>query len=382
MELYADRMYCTGCTACYAICPKKAISMEMDSEGFLYPKIDTTKCVECGICAKVCKQRTNIEKTEEIEVYIGQNTDVEDLKKSSSGAIFPVLAKYILENNGVVCGAAFDNRYKCRHIIVDNKEDLSVLMGSKYVQSDLGDVFESIVSYLSIGKKVLFSGTPCQVAGLKSYISRKEKRLNFENLILIDILCHGCPSPKVFNEYLLYRMKKDNGDAFTRISFRDKVKGWRNFYNTYQYQNGSTYSVPCGEDMYFRGFLRNAFLRPSCYKCQFKQLNRVSDITLGDSWAMEKIVPGVDDDKGHSFIVCHTKKAKELICNLSDEVRLIRINKQIENGGLYESAFLNPERKKIFKNLGKMSFDKLYSKYFSDRLILRIRRTVARKLQK
>lgn len=246
----------------------------------------------------------------------------------------------------------------------------------------LGDVFESVKKYLDSGRIVLFSGTPCQVAGLKAYIKNACGTDENDKLILVDILCHGCPSPAVFKKYLLYRQRKDKGDKIVKISFRDKVQGWRNFYNTYKYQNGVSYSVPCGEDIYFRGFLRNAFLRPSCYKCNFKQLERVSDITLGDSWSMESIVPGVDNDKGHSFIISHTRKGAKIVSDLDCVVNLVEISKQIENGGLYESAYLNMERQKIFSNLNKMSFEKLYARYFSDRLILRIRRAIARKLQR
>lgn len=382
MKLYVNKTQCTGCTACFSICPKKAITMEEDSEGFLYPVIDSLKCVECGKCVKICKQQTLLDCTEETEVFIGQNNDDEELKESSSGAIFPAIAQYILDQKGLVCGAAFDSENVCRHFIIDNREDLKKLQGSKYVQSSLGDVFERIEKYLAAGRIVLFSGTPCQVAGLKSYISDMRGTGKDDNLVLVDLLCHGCPSPAVFKKYLSYRQQEDNGDKIVKISFRDKAHGWRNFYNTYQYQNGAAYSVPCGEDLYFRGFLRNAFLRPSCYKCKFKQLERASDITLGDSWSMASIVPGVDNDKGHSFIISHTKKGAKIISDLDRVIHLVKISKTIENGGLYEPAFLNPERDKIFKNLDKMSFEKLYARYFSDRLILRIKRTIARKVQK
>lgn len=209
-----------------------------------------------------------------------------------------------------------------------------------------------------------------------------EKKYEEDSLILVDILCHGCPSPTVFKKYLSYRQQEDKGDKIVKISFRDKTYGWRNFYNTYHYQNGVVYSVPCGEDMYFRGFLRNVFLRPSCYKCEFKQLERVSDITLGDSWSMESIVPSVDNGKGHSFIICHTKKALRIIAELDHVISLLPVSKEIENGGLYASAYMNPERKRLFRNLDKMSFEKLYARYFSDRLILKIRRTIARRTQR
>lgn len=173
MELYSDKAQCTGCTACFAICPRKAITMTEDSEGFLYPVIDTSKCVECGMCVKSCEQRTVLRSKNDTVVFIGQNTDREILKNSSSGAVFPALANYILDKGGVVCGAAFDTENVCRHCLVDNKEDLSRLLGSKYVQSVLDDVFERIAGYLNIGRKVLFTGTPCQVAGLKAYISNR-----------------------------------------------------------------------------------------------------------------------------------------------------------------------------------------------------------------
>ncbi len=171
MEVYTDKTQCTGCTACFSICSKKAITMTEDAEGFLYPVIDDLKCVKCGKCSKVCKQRTSWNRAEETRVFIGQNKDDIDLKKSSSGAIFPVIAQYVLNQNGLVCGAGFDSENVCRHFIVDNKEDLNRLLGSKYVQSALGDVYERVGKYLAAGKKVLFSGTPCQIAGLKTYVN-------------------------------------------------------------------------------------------------------------------------------------------------------------------------------------------------------------------
>lgn len=381
MEVYTDKTQCTGCTACFSICSKKAITMTEDTEGFLYPVIDDLKCVKCGKCIKVCEQRTSWNRAEETKVFIGQNKNDVDLKRSSSGAIFPAVARYILNQDGLVCGAAFDSENVCRHFIVDNAEDLNRLLGSKYVQSAIGDVFENIKNYLDAGKKVLFSGTPCQVAGLKAYINNAGGDKN-DNLILADVLCHGCPSPAVFRKYLSYRLQEDKGDELVKISFRDKSHGWRDSYNTYQYQNGVVYSVPCGDDMYFRGFLRNAFLRPSCYKCEFKQLERVSDITLGDSWSMESVAPGLDNDKGHSFIICHNSKGTEVISELNYMIGLIPVFKQIENGGLYESAYLNPERKKIFRNLDRTSFDRLYERYFSDRLDLKIKRAIARRMQR
>lgn len=272
-------------------------------------------------------------------------------------------------------GASFDDQFVLKHIAVKREGDLDKILGSKYVQSDLTNTFEDVYKLLQNKKMVMYVGTPCQIEGLASFL--KLKKAEVSNLLLVDLMCHGCPSPLVFKKYLQYRKQTDGGDEFVCVNFRDKITGWRAFSNTYIYKNGKKYSASV--DIFFRGFLRNAYLRPSCYNCQFKDIERVSDITLGDSWSMENIAPGLDNDKGHSFVVCHTPKGRSMIEEVKDKLSLFLVNNKIENGGLYESAYLNLERKRIFKNLEKMNFDKLYNKYFSDKIWLRIRRTLARK---
>ena len=375
MELYKNKEMCTGCTACKNICPKQAISMVTDSEGFLYPIIDESKCVDCGLCNVVCPTIGLKEKNKTIVSYIAQNTNEGDLKKSSSGGVVVLLARKILDKGGSVFGAAFDESLELKHIEVNSVEELDLVLGSKYVQSNPADSFSTVHKLLKEQKVVMYVGTPCEIEGLSSYLNLK--KADTSNLLLVDIMCHGCPSPLVFKKYLGYRKRIDGGDEFVKINFRDKIKGWRNISNTYTYKNGKEYTA--NVDIFFRGFLRNAYLRPSCYACHFKEIDRVSDITLGDSWSMGSINAGLDNDKGHSFVICHTPKGEEAITSSKDELFLFKVNSKIENGGLYESAYLNPEREKIFKNLEKLDFDELYNRYFSDKIWLKIRRTLARK---
>lgn len=305
---------CSGCSACFAICPKNAIEMKYDSEGFLSPVIDRSKCIECHKCENVCPMEKTQYFNSTIEYcYAAVNKDEKARFTSSSGAVFPLLANYILENDGYVCGAAVDNELVTRHIIVSNqnKKYLKKIYGSKYVQSDMNTVFVQVKKLLDENKTVLFSGTPCQVAGLKSFLGKE-----YEKLLTVDIICHGTPSPGVLKLYL-----SEVGAVLPKISglsFRDKALGWRSVKLTFTDDNDTIFfSERIGENPYLKAFQQNAVSRLSCHSCPFTKIFRVSDITLGDFWKITELSPNYKDNRGTSLIFCNSPKGESVYTIIS-----------------------------------------------------------------
>lgn len=311
-----DKEKCCVCSSCANICPYNCISLISDKEGFLYPYVDKDKCIECGMCEKACPilYKSNI--VRENVAYISFANENNIRTNSSSGGIFPVIAEFILDNKGIVFGAAFDLNFEVHHIGIYDKKDLSKLMGSKYVQSDMGTIYKEARDELLCGRKVLFSGTPCQIAGLKKFLKKE-----YENLFTIDLLCHGVPSPKLWEKYLRDQ-EELYGASIENISMRKKTLGWRLFSMNIQFDNGDIYSKNLKEDRFMRLFLNNICLRPSCYNCEFKDVNRNSDITLGDCWGIEKYMPYMDDDMGTSVIITHSKKGQEILRQISGRITI------------------------------------------------------------
>lgn len=263
---------CCGCSACIQICPKQCISMNEDNEGFLYPEIEKDICINCGLCEKVCPELYPGIMRKPLKVFAIKNKDEEIRKKSSSGGIFTVLAETVIREGGVVFGAKFNENWEVVHDYTVTKDGLAAFRGSKYVQSRMGDCFSKAKSFLDQGKKVLFSGTPCQIAGLKRFL-RKE----YNNLLTVDFICHGVPSPKVWRMYLDETVVRQcEKKAFIEeVSFRDKRLGWKKYSVSLLFSttigNGAKNSVlvsePFTENLFMRGFLYDVYLRPSCYQC-------------------------------------------------------------------------------------------------------------------
>lgn len=301
---------CYGCAACKQICPKQCIIMEEDSEGFLYPKVDQNSCVHCGMCERVCPTiQMNIQcrlQKNIIQAYIAYiNNDAIRLQ-SSSGGVFTVLAEQIIDEGGVVFGAAFDAEFMVHHICVTNLNDLCKLRGSKYLQSRMENAYAETKKYLSSGRKVLFSGTACQLAGLKWYLGKE-----YENLLTVDVLCHGVPSPKLWHKYLK-EQEREHGAKTSAISFRNKDTGWKTYSVQIEFDDHTKYEQLASKDAYMRLFLSDICLRPSCHNCRFKEFPRVSDITLGDCWGVENHSPEMNDNKGVSVIIINTDKGQKL----------------------------------------------------------------------
>lgn len=359
MEKVIEEKQCSGCQACANICPKKAISMIADEKGFLRPVIDQEKCINCGLCKRTCPVLKNV-KTESLKkVYACYNKNEEERINSSSGGIFILLAKSIIKKDGVVFGAYLDEDQKVRHSYAETEEELVKFMGSKYVQSDVNETYKKVKEFLLQDRYVLFTGTPCQIEGLKAYLQK-----DYEKLYTQDIICHGAPSPLVWEKYKKYR-KEIDVDTPIEISFRNKDEGWKLFNLKFSYKN-KAYKKNQHEDLFMKAFLKNTILRDSCYNCAFKKLDRISDITLADFWGIQNVHPELDDNKGTSVLIVNSEKGKELFELIKEE--LVYTESNIEyvkqyNSSMIKSVNPDPNREKFFANLNEMTFDKLVAKY-------------------
>lgn len=303
---------CTGCGVCKIICPQKCISMRSNKRGFLEPNIIVEDCVQCGLCKKKCPISSVVGKREVINVYAACAKEIELLKQSTSGGFFGVLGKYIIENNGIVYGAAFDQSLHVRHIGISNDKELCQLQGSKYVQSEIYNILEEIACNLKQRKKVLFCGTGCQIAALNNFLGNE-----YENLFTVELVCHGVPSPKVFEKYINW-LEKKRGEKIEEYNFRTKKKRTIGDHNQVYYKTQSKeYFDFIYKDPYYDSFLTGKTLRESCCNCQYKGNKRVADITLGDFWGIEKCIKDFPLDNGVSLVFINSLKGRELFKSIS-----------------------------------------------------------------
>ena len=366
-KLKQRNLTCCGCTACYAICPKNAITMSANAEGFKYPVIDKNKCIDCGLCCKVCP----LDKAYEVQVkaqtsFACTAKDENFVKQSSSGGVFAILANMFIEKQAVIYGAAFDGDWNVKHIRVNQKEDLKKLYTSKYVQSDMSDNFKFVKADLDSSKEVLFAGTPCQVAGLKSYLGK-----DYDNLTTVDFICHGVPSPLVWKCYLNEKAESLKS-KITDISFRDKKDGWKNFGFMIKTEDQNINYEKAGDNIYMNGFLKDLYLRPSCYDCKFKTLNRASDITLADFWGIDKVLTEMYDEKGVSLCWTSSKKGSEILAKVLEKTVYQKVDLQEavrHNSAALKSVNMHKNRDKFFKAFAESHDDvtKLIKKYYDTR---------------
>lgn len=357
-----DKSKCSGCHACMSVCPKSAIKMKCDDEGFLYPFVDKEECIDCGLCEVACQAINPIVNTRTPKAYACYNTDEDIRLQSSSGGVFTAIAKWIISQNGIVFGAGFDDNLNVVHMEIDNEKDLSKLRGSKYVQSVIGNNFIKAKEYLDAGRIVLFTGTPCQIDGLLQYLKK-----DYPNLYTQDIICHGVPSPKVWRKYLEYQeiCFNEKIKSNSNPQFRNKRIGWTSFSQVLIFENNKEYAENFKNDLYMKTFLKNVSLRHSCYDCHSKTLDRNSDITLADLWGCKDIVPEMFDDKGTSFVMINSKKGKELFEKILSQFvyKQIDLNKAVVyNTSAYQSVKTPQKRKWFFENLDELQFDKLVEK--------------------
>ena len=320
---------CTGCFGCYNACPKKAIQMKLDRSGFLTPIIDKDLCNNCGICNKYCPVINNF--TNHIinpKVFASRAKDERSLLKSSSGGVFGELAKYFLKEGGIIYGAGFDPEFNLHHLEIKKISDLPRIQGSKYIQSSIDLSYRESINNLLKNKKVLFCGTPCQIASLNLFIKKLEPSLQ-KNILTCDVVCHGVPSVIIFKRYI-NRLQKKYKSRINNISFRSKKNGWRNFSMEIRFDNLNKKYLKCHRvDPFMQEFLSNNYLRRSCYDCEFSRLPRYGDITLGDLWGAKS---GFYNPKGVSFISINSKKGEETIKKLYEKGVIILKEYSLEEG--------------------------------------------------
>lgn len=354
---------CCGCGACVLKCPKTCIKMEENTEGFLYPIVDIKECIQCGLCRTVCptEQEKGQVTDPELFSYAVINTNDDERKNSSSGGVFSALAKWTIENEGVVFGAALsDDKKTCVHIMIDRIEEIEKLQGSKYLQSSTNLCFQQARTMLEKNRKVLYTGTPCQIEGLLLFLNKE-----YDNLICVDLICHGVSSPKAWRIYLEESEQKASSKV-KKVLFREKTDGWKNSSLFVSFENGHGYRQNIDRDAYMISFLKNVNLRHSCYACQFKGINRKSDITIGDFWGAEKILPRMDDGKGTSLVLIHNAKGYQIFNMIKDCIKFeeVDIDDALQyNPAVIQSAYPHPKRAIFFKKLGELPYDKLVQKY-------------------
>ncbi len=322
-----DKEYnCTGCGCCESLCPVSAIKMKENKKGFLYPVINEKYCINCGICKKNCPNLGRINKeNNELKIYAMKNSNEDIRESSSSGGFFYNYAKLILELSGTIYGASFNSFNEVEHIRITELDNLKKLQGSKYVQSKINNSYIDVQKDLENDKFVLFSGTPCQVEGLKTFLSKK--KTSTEKLYTCDIICHGVPSPKIFNDYLT-ELEKQYNSKIKNINFRHKENNLtQNIKITFE--NGDTYlSNYYKNDKFYKLFLDNVILRDSCYECKYSSFNRVGDISLGDFWGIENSIQNFDDNKGVSLVLVNTQKGKDIFNKLKNDFDFVETSKE------------------------------------------------------
>lgn len=353
-NVLSEKEECCGCSACYNICPVQAIEMKPDEEGFLYPIISEKKCIGCGRCKKVCPIIHKPEKFSLKLAYGCYAKKWEEQMSSSSGGVFSVLARRILLEKGVVCGAAYDKNQMVFHLIIDSEEELYKLKETKYVQSQINKIYVDIKKYLMQNKTVLFSGTPCQVAGLKGFLEKE-----YDNLICIDLICHGVPSPEVWKRYLEF---VSNKREIEKVTFRNKSQGMNKITLDYQLSNGTIIKENYSESLYIKGFIQNLYVRPSCFECKFKGTTRCSDLTIGDFWAVKEYHPQFFNDRGVSAAIIHSENGKKWIDKVKGDLNIIQATtKEIAcwNECLLQSTIRNPKRVEFFSQWDRQKLESL-----------------------
>ena len=372
----AKKDFCTGCLACANVCSQNAIRILTEQEGFYYPYILKDKCTKCGKCMDVCYiLNNNLKSNKDCDkFYFGKNSNTKKQETSQSGGAFWAIAEYIYSGKGVVYGAALDDKFQTRHVRTLNAETGKKLKGSKYVQSYIGNTYRRAQRDLKNGRKVLFSGTPCQIAGLYSYLNTK--RESIENLFTCDLICHGVPSPRIFHSYLKF-MEDKYYKKVARFNFRDKAFGWGSHLESFTYHDTSSISKHYYADLFYN----NCILRPSCGNCKFCNCNRVSDITIGDCWGIEKFNPRYFDEKGVSLILINTKKGEDILEKITPFLTYSKIEKRfVMQRNLKEPTEVSPIREKFWSCYLNKGFGTVLRKYTSYGIINRLKLMIFKEL--
>lgn len=384
MDNFNTKERCCGCHACCSACPANCLQMVADVEGFLYPETNKSQCHDCGRCKSVCPMLAAKPHGERPPAFAVWNLDKSVRNQSSSGGVFTALMQHVFQNCGLVLGAAFDDSLTLRHQMASCEEDGAKFRGSKYLQSIIGDSYSTVQKLLQNGKKVLFSGTPCQVAGLYSFLGGDS-----ENLLTVDLVCHGVPSGKVFAAYKAFVERQHNSKA-RGVSFRAKNSGWKQYSIEMSFEDESKYSRKITADPFMVGFLKNLYLRPSCHACRFSRFPRIADISLGDFWGVAKHYPEWDDDSGTSLVLTQTDKGMKALEACKGVLATHQADLSIaikSNPCISGSAKSHKKRIPFFSDLDSLPFERLVKKYMSPpslfvRIINKIKKVVKNNLNK
>lgn len=360
-----DKKDCCGCWACYNACPKQCISMTEDNEGFRYPVIDTEACIECGLCEKVCPVIHAVKEDNPFpqDGFLLQHKDEHIRQESTSGGAYTALASWIINQGGVAFGAGYrKGTFLVEHQAVTTIEDLAIFRNSKYVQSDVGMAYRKVKEYLDDGRWVIFSGTPCQVEGLRRYLRLRK----YEKLICVDLVCRGIPSPRIFSKYI-ETQKVVIGGKFTNVLFRDKYYGYHySSFSIYNEDPNKDYHKGVDTNPYLRAFFNNLSDRPSCYECRFKKRYRHSDLTIWDCFPIEQFTKEFDG-KGTTRVLIHTDKGRKIMNVIKEDVRLLEVDADKLTMGvreMFHSVPSNPRRRQFFDDCNTMQAKDFFEKWF------------------
>lgn len=356
---------CSGCGVCAAVCPARCLTMKTDKEGFLYPECDSEKCIKCGLCEKSCPVRSETflpGRLDDPAAFAVINRDEAVRQNSSSGGVFSALAADVFSRGGFVGGAVYLEDHSVKHILTDDPSKLANLRCSKYLESRFDGIFPEAERLLDEGREVFITGTPCQISALYSYLKK-----DYENLLTCDFICHGVPSPEVFKSYMRQR-EKEVGSKAVKVNFRDKTSGWHKFALRIEFENGKCYCKDRGHDPLLVGYLKyDNFSRPSCYECRFKG-RQCADLTVGDFWGIEKIIPDMDQDKGTSLTLVNSPKGEAAFRRISGEIKFCAVDaaKILPGNQAWKSSVVpkGGNRKEFFAALEKHDFDSVAAQYF------------------
>ena len=328
-----DKSNCCGCSACISSCPVSCIDFNDDEQGFQYPVVDVSRCINCGLCEKVCPCLNDAESKLPEKVFAAINPNESVRFKSSSGGFFTTVAEYVLSNDGVVFGACFNNDWVVVHNYIDKIEEIDRIRRSKYSQSQIGDSYRKALEFLKLGKLVLFSGTTCQIDGLNRFLRRE-----YSNLITVDTVCHGVPSPLIWKTYLHRTLEKTGRtiNDISYISFRDKNSGWKNYSMVIKTGNNFILNESVDQNIYLQGFINNLYLRPSCFSCPSKSGRCKSDFSLADFWTIRSFLPEKDDNKGVTLLYVNTQKGERILRNLN--IRLVELDRTKDLNSAYNHS--------------------------------------------
>lgn len=363
--LFHEKGKCCCCAACMNICPTQAITINSDADGFEFPEIDHDLCIECGLCNKVCDfQNDNINGNPPISTYVAINKDKNMLMSSASGGVFGALASLVLEKNGVVYGCAYNANMEPEHICTDNLLGVKKIQGSKYVQSNINTTYVEAKEHLKNDRWVLFTGTPCQIAGLKSFLGKDHNKL-----ITADIICHGVPNAEFFKGYINYLEDKLKGKVID-LKFRDKSKGWGLLAKVIYEKSGTVkrkFIFPI-DSYYYKYFLDGTIYRESCYECKYANSDRVGDFTMGDYWGVEKAHPEIKTKKGVSVLLVNSYKGMALLKDLSSYIDLVQSDfekARINNDQLNHPTPKNDKREELFRMWNGGGYREIADDYYA-----------------